>query len=132
MRHHSVIAWEARLDSVMREIDQLLEEKYSGEYTLHPARALRGATSNPSHDGLFSITANFSLGLGSSVGKGYVVDIKMVTLDNIPDHIRHEIETLVQEKLQQLLPAQFPDANLHVAKDGPVLKIHGDLSLGQV
>ena len=132
MRHHSVLAWEARLDSIMREIDRFLEEKYHGEYVLHPARLQRGKTANPSYDGLFSITANFTLGLGSSVGKGYVIDIKMVTLENIPEKVRDEIENIVQEKLRQLLPAQFPETELHVDKDGRVLKIHGDLSLGKV
>ena len=132
MRHHSVIAWEARLDSIMAEIDHFLEEKYHGQYSLHPARPRRGKTANPSHDGLFSINANFTLGLGSNAGKGYIVDIRMVTLENIPDHIRDEIRDLVQEKLRQLLPTQFPGSDLQVDKDGPVLKIHGDLSLGKV
>ena len=72
------------------------------------------------------------MGVGSSVGKGYVVDIKMVTLEKIPDRIREEIKDLVQEKLRQLLPTQFPETDLLVDKDGPVLKIHGDLSLGDV
>ena len=131
MRHHSVLAWEARLDSIMREIDHFLEERYHGKYVLHPARARRGKTANPSHDGLFSINANFTLGLGSTAGKGYIVDIKMVTLEKIPEHIRDEIENVVQEKLQKLLPEEFPEAGLQVDKDGPVLKIHGDLSLGE-
>lgn len=132
MRHHSVLAWEARLDSIMREIDHILEEKYHGDYTLHPARAQRGKTSNPSQDGLFSIAANFSLGLGSEVGKGYIVDIRLVTLQHVPEAVRDEIEDFVQDKLRELLPQEFPESELSVDKDGPVLKIHGDLSLGKV
>ena len=132
MRHHSVLAWEARLDSIMHGIDHILEEKYHGEYVMHPSRAKQGRTANPSQDGLFSIAANFSLGLGSEVGKGYIVDIKLVTLQKVPDKIRDEIEEIVRQKLRQLLPEQFPGSELHVDKDGSVLKIHGDLSLGNV
>jgi hypothetical protein len=132
MRHHSAIKWEEQLDKAMRELDHFLEEKFKGQYVLHPARPRQGKTTNPSQDGLFSIAANFSLGLGSEIGKGYVVDIKLVTLQSIPKETREEIENMAMEKLDELLPKYFPDVDLDISKDGPVLKIHGDLSLGNV
>jgi len=132
MRHHAAIKWEARLDKVMRELDAYLEEKYKGEYILHPARPVQGETANPSYDGLFSIHANFTLGLGSKIGKGYAVDVKLMTLQHVPDDVRDEIENVAQEKLEDLLPKYFPEIELHIDQDGPVLKIHGDLSLGNV
>jgi hypothetical protein len=130
MRHHSAIKWEEQLDKAMRELDHFLEEKFKGQYVLHPARPMRGKTTNPSQDGLFSIAANFSLGLGSQRGKGYVVDIKLVTLQNVSDTVRDEIEDMALEKLDELLPTYFPNVDLDISKDGPVLKIYGDLSLG--
>ncbi len=132
MRHHAAIKWEERLDAAMHELDSFLEEKYGGNYVLHPARPQRGRTTNPSQDGLFSIAASFSLGLGSHFGKGYVVDIKLVTLEKIPDTVRDEIEELARQKLMELLPTYFPETNLNISRDGTVLKIYGDLSLGNV
>lgn len=132
MRHHAVLEWEARLDGAMRELDALLEERYEGKYVLHPARLEKGAAANPVQDGLFSVTASFTLGLGSTIGKGYVVDIKVVTLQPVEEQVRDEIETLAQERLAELLPKYFPDAELNIARDGRVLKIFGDLSLGKV
>ncbi len=130
MRHHAAEKWEARLDAVMRELDAFLEEKYAGAYELHPARPKRGKTTNPAQDGLFGITANFSLGLGSSVGKGYVVDIKLVTLQDVPEKVRKHIEKDAMQKLRGLLPKHFPDTHLELVKDGNVVKIYGDLTLG--
>ena len=88
MRHHAAIKWEAQLDEAMHELDLFLEEKYRGQYILHPARPIQGKTANPSQDGLFSIAANFSLGFGSEIGKGYIVDIRLVTLQHVPDDVR--------------------------------------------
>ncbi len=132
MRHFSAVAWEKKLDQAMRELDRFFEEKYSGRYTLHPARPPRGKTANPAHDGLVGINANFTLGIGSEIGKGYVVNIKVMTLEKVPDKVRDEIEDIAMEKLRELLPKYFPDVKLDIAKDGPVLKIYGDLSLGEV
>ena len=130
MRHFAAEQWEARLDAVMHELDAYLEEKYAGAYTLHPARPRRGKTANPAQDGLFGITANFSLGLGSNVGKGYVVDIRVVTLQNVPEKVREQIEVEAMQKLKALLPKYFPETNLQIAMDGNIVKIYGDLKLG--
>ncbi len=131
MRHSAAVKWEEQLDDAMHELDRFLEDKYSGQYVLHPARPQRGKTTNPSQDGLFSIAANFSLGLGSKIGKGYVVDIKLVTLEKVSDDVRNEIEQIALEKLGELLPQYFPGVHLDITKDGSVLKVYGDLSLGR-
>ncbi|MBN1479982.1 hypothetical protein EH223_18800 [candidate division KSB1 bacterium] len=131
MRHAAVEEWEKRLDQVMHELDAFLEEQYAGTYVLHPARPLRGRTANPSHDGLFNIAANFTLGLGSKIGKGYVVDIRLVTLEHVSAAVRDEIEDAAMQQLMTLIPKHFPDTHLQVKKDGPVVKIFGDLSLGK-
>jgi hypothetical protein len=132
MRHSAAEKWEERLDRAMRQVDHVLEGKYGGLYSLHPSRPARGTTAHPSQDGLFSILAVFTLGLGSEIGKGYIVDIKMRTLEEIPSHVRKEIEHTTTILLKKYLPDVFPDAKLEIGKDGPVIKIHGDLSLGTV
>ncbi len=115
----------------MRELDEELETAYEGRFSLHPARPKRGTTAHPAHDGLFGILASFTLGLGSEKGKGYVVDIKMKTLDPVPQETVDAVEDAALQFIRRRLRRAFPDADLQVEKDGPVIKIYGDLSLGK-
>ena len=130
MSHPSLENWEIQLKKVIDDLDDFLEDKFGRKYRLHPARATRGETASKAHDGLFDITAPFSLGVGSEHGKGYVVDIHMVTLEHIPEEVRNEIEAITLRELRKSLPKYFPGKNLKVDKDGNVIKIYGDLSLG--
>jgi len=130
MSHPSLEDWEKNLKRILDELDDLLENQYGTRYHLHPARASRGKTSNKAHDGLFDITALFTLGVGSEHGEGYVIDIHMVTLEQVPEKIRNEIETITLKRLRESLPNYFPGKNLKVNKDGNVIKLYGDLRLG--
>ena len=132
MRHPSLIKWEKKLKSVLDEIDILLEDRYGDEYDLHPARRKHGSTSNRSHDGLFDIRGDFTLGLGSKKGRGYIIDIDLKTLENIPKDVIERIENDVVLELNYRLPKTFPNKELKVERDGNVIKIIGDLSLGNV
>ncbi len=132
MRHPNLIKWEKKLKSVLDEIDVLLENRYGDKYDLHPARRKHGATSNRSHDGLFDIRGDFTLGLGSDKGKGYIVDIDLKTLENIPQNIIDQIENETIKELKKRLSQAFPDRELKVEKDGNVIKVFGDLSLGNI
>ena len=132
MQHPSLSAWEDTLKKVLDHLDDTLEDQFGNHYKLHPARPERGRTSNKSHDGLFDITANFTLGLGSERGKGYVIDIHLSTLEKIPGDIWNQIEDLAVQKLRNTLKEHFPDKSLHVDRDGKIIKIYGDLSLGRV
>ena len=129
MRHPKAEEWENRLKAVFDEIDRRLEERYGRDFPLHPARPPHGATANREHDGLFDLGAAFSAGFGSQQGPGYTLEIRMVTLQQIPPDIRSQIEAEVIDLLRQLLPAAFPNRTLRVSRDGLVFKIHGDLRL---
>lgn len=132
MRHPNLIKWEKKLKSVLDEIDILLEERYGKKYDLHPARRKHGSTSNRSHDGLFDIRADFTLGLGSDKGRGYIVDIDLKTLENVPKEVIKNIENDTISELKERLSQAFPNRELNVEKDGNVIKIIGDLSLGNL
>jgi hypothetical protein len=132
MRHPSLVKWEKKLKSVLDEIDILLEDRYGDKYDLHPARRKHGSTSNRSHDGLFDIRGDFTLGLGSDTGKGYIVDIDIKTLEHVPNEIIENIEDEVVYELNYRLPHVFPNRDLKVERDGHMIKITGDLSLGNV
>ena len=132
MRHPNLIKWEKKLKSVLDEIDILLEERYGNKYDLHPARRKHGSTSNRSHDGLFDIRGDFTLGLGSNKGRGYVVDIDLKTLEKIPNAVIEQIENDTIKELKNRLSKAFPGKELTVEKDGNVIKIVGDLSLGDL
>jgi len=129
MRHPKAEEWENRLKAVFDEIDHRLEERYGRDFPLHPARPPHGATANREHDGLFDLGAAFSAGFGSQQGPGYTIEIRMVTLQQIPPDIRSQIEAEVIDLLRQLLPVAFPRRTLRVSRDGLIFKIHGDLRL---
>jgi len=132
MRHHKARAWERKLDELLNRIDVDLERKYGDRYPLHPARPEHGDTANPSQSGLFNVNAAFTGGFGSKLGAGYLLDVDMVTLTEVPDEVEEQILEEVVERLRQELPGVFPDRELHVSRDGHSFKIHGDLGLGQV
>jgi len=129
-RDPRVSAWEKKLESIFDDIDHDMEDRYGDKYPLHPSRPERGATSNPSADGLFDLGAAFSAGFGSQHGRGYTVSIRLSTLARVPPIIMEKIEQEVVELLHKKLPAAFPGRDLRVERDGHSFKIIGDLSLG--
>jgi len=131
IKHPNLHAWENKLKSILDDLDEELEDQFGHKYRLHPARPRRGRTSSKSQDGLFDISANFTLGLGSEHGRGYVIDIRMVTLERIPDEIEDQIEELAMQHIRKKLRKVFPGKQLSVNRDGHIIKLHGDLSLGK-
>ena len=122
--------WEARLKQVFDEINDELEAAYGQRARRHPNRPPHGATSNREDDGLFDLGAAFTVGIGSEHGPGYVVQARIATLDAVPPDVQAKFEAEVVRRLEAKLPAAFPGVALHVDRDGPVYKIHDDLSLG--
>ena len=131
MKHPNLVKWEKRLRSVFDKVDDYLEDKYGNEYPLHPNRAKRGKTSSKEMDGLFNIGAAFSAGFGSKYGRGYVIDVDISTLSNIPEEIREKIENDAIDMVRKEIAAEFKERKVEVVKDGNVFKIYGDLSLGK-
>lgn len=132
MKHPSLVQWERKLQHALDELDDYLENQYGDLFKLHPARPARGKTIRKSRDGLFDITANFSLGIGSERGRGYIVKVRLSTLDQISEDIRTQIEETALAKLKEFIPKYFPTKKLWVEKDKHVIKVYGDLSLGRV
>ncbi len=129
MRHHKAKEWEQKLKRVFDEIDVALEQKYGDRFKRHPARAAHGSTSSREMDGLFNVGASYSAGFGSRFGPGYVVDIRLSTLQRIPKELKLELRERVQAMLTEKLPSAFPGKLLHIDKERRHLRIHGDLSL---
>lgn len=129
MRGPEVRNFERRLKELFDQIDAELEERWGSDYTLHPARPPRGGSGNPESDGLFNVGASFSAGYGTEYGKGYVIETRMVTLEQVPRDVRTEIDAYTARRIEELLPEYFPDRELEVVQDGRVFKITGDLSL---
>ena len=122
-------SFEETLHGVLSEIDRTLEERWGARWPLHPARPARGTAANPQYDGLFRVTASFTAGYGSKLGPGYVFRVEISTLADVPEETRAEIEEEAVRLLREGLARAFPGRDLRVDRDGPVLKIHGDLSL---
>ncbi|MDR0403596.1 MAG: hypothetical protein LBH35_08430 [Treponema sp.] len=129
--HPKLTAFTAALDALFREVDAFLEDEWGGVFSLHPNRPERGATDNPEMDGLFEIGADFSPGIGSKRGRGYIVSFRAATLEKIPpeqfEFLMEEAAALVTAKL----PRYFPGRDLEVVRDGRRFKIIGDFSLGE-
>ena len=128
--HPKLTQFEERLKKLFDEVDHYIEDRYGHLYPLHPARPARGETSNPEADGLFNLGASFTPGFGSALGRGYLVDVTMATLEEVSAEVREEIYREVAAKLQELLPRHFPERHLEVKRDGNHFKILGDFSLG--
>ena len=129
MRNPRVEHWEEKLDTLLRRVDEKLEREYGDFAPRHPARPARGKTANPQNDGLFRITATFTPGFGSRLGKGYIVTLEPVTLVDIPQDQWLEIEREACQMIDAGLEDVLPGRNLKLRRDGTVWKITGDLSL---
>jgi hypothetical protein len=132
MWHPKTVEFDERLKKLFDEVDDYIEDLYGGRYALHPVRPNRGETSNPEADGLFNIGANFTPGYGSELGRGYVIDVSMSTLEKIDEDVRREIYEAAAEKVKELLPLHFPERELLVRRDKNHFKIQGDFSLGVI
>ena len=123
---------ERRLDKLCMALDNYLEDQYSDIFTLHPNRPKRGAGANPSYDGVFATSVSFTLGYGSKYGRGYLIVIDVRTLQYVSSAQREEINNRAFLFIQKTLPVEFPERKLEIVRDGNLLKVIGDFSLGDV
>lgn len=122
---------ENNLSLLCQNLDNYLEDEYGSRYRIHPNRLKRGLGSNPRFDGLFSTAMAFTLGYGSKEGRGYVVEVDIRTLDRVSPEERQEINDAAFSYIQSNLKEVFPDRDLSIVKDGNLMKIVGDFSLGE-
>jgi hypothetical protein len=125
-------AFTGTLDALFREVDQALEDRWGDRFSLHPNRPKRGETGNPEADGLFEVAPDFTIGIRSEQGRGYIVSLRVATLEKVPPD---QIETFMDEAaalIREKLPRYFPHRDLRVVRDGKRYKIIGDFSLGSV
>ena len=132
MPHPKMVEFDARMKKLFDEVDAFIEDLYGDRYILHPTRPVRGETANPEADGLFNIGANFTPGYGSELGRGYLIDVSMSTLEKVDENIRREIYKATADKVIELLPLHFPERKLSVRRDGNHFKILGDFRLGEI
>lgn len=127
-------AQQQKLENELRrmcdDLDHFLEDTFGDRYPLHPNRPPRGKAARVAYDGLFSTGTKFTLGYGSETGKGYLVDIEIITLSRVNPEDRERIEQAAVSHLRKIIGQYFPDRRLDIQKDGRVYKIIGDFSLG--
>ncbi len=124
--------FESSLNVLCNELDNYLEDSYEGVFGRHPNRPGRGSGANPSFDGLFCTTAAFTLGYGSQYGRGYLINIDVRTLERVSAQQMEEIKNKALVFTKAKLPVVFPKRKLDIVRDGNLLKIVGDFSLGDV
>ncbi|WP_304221380.1 hypothetical protein [Gracilinema caldarium] len=131
-QHAKLRAFENQLKALFNEVDHQLEDRWGNLYAVHPNRPRRGETADPEMDGLFEVAADFTPGIGSEMGRGYIISLRVATLDRLDPA---QFEALMEEAagiVKQLLPRYFPERSLQVVRDGKRFKIVGDFSLGFV
>lgn len=124
--------FEAKLSQLCAALDNRLEDRYGKLFPIHPNRPKRGEAAYPGFDGLFSTSVAFTLGIGSQYGRGYVMNIDVRTLDYVDPDFMTEVFNEALVFVNSNLPVYFPERDLKLVKDGRVLKITGDFSLGDV
>jgi hypothetical protein len=130
--HPKLAAFTKDLEALFMEVDEDLENHWGTSFPLHPNRPPQGVTSNPEMDGLFEIAPDFTVGIGSEKGRGYIVSLRLATLEQVTPE---QFEFLMEEAaicIKVRLPRYFPDRKLEVVRDGKRFKIVGDFSLGDV
>ncbi|MDR0709590.1 MAG: hypothetical protein LBF77_05955 [Spirochaetaceae bacterium] len=129
--HPKLRAFTESLEELFRQVDEELEDRYGGRFSLHPNRPRRGETANPEMDGLFEVAPDFTPGLGSEKGRGYLVSLRVATLEKVPPEEFEALMARTAELVRERLPRFFPGRPLEVIRDGPRFKITGDFSLGE-
>jgi hypothetical protein len=129
--HPKLVSFTNALEALFREVDDFLEDEWGGTYQIHPNRPGRGATDNPEMDGLFEIAPDFTPGIGSEKGRGYLVSFRAATLEKIPPEAFEFLMIQAAVLVAAKLPVYFPGRRLEVVRDGKKFKIIGDFSLGE-
>ncbi len=132
VKHPKTQEWDDRLFNVFEKVDAYLEDNYGDRFKRHPNRPARGKAAYGALDGLFNIGASFSPGYGSELGRGYVIEVVISTLEKVPPEERKEIVSDAIKKTREELLKAFPHRDLKVSRDGDVFKIHGDTRLGDI
>lgn len=132
MYHPKTMAFDKKMKSITDAIDGVLEDEFGHLFPLRPNRPERGTTSNVNHDGLFAVQSRFTPGYGSEYGRGYLFEIQLSTLESVSFPVKEKIYARGIELLAQELKTVFPDKELEVVRDGRLIKIVGDLSLGSL
>jgi hypothetical protein len=128
--HPKLTAFTTTLEALFHEVDETMEARWAGSFALHPNRPPRGATSNPEMDGLFELAPDFTVGLGSERGRGYLISCRVATLERVPPERFAAFMDEAAALIAALLPRYFPDRRLSVVRDGSRYKITGDFTLG--
>lgn len=122
---------EHKLFEALEKTDSEMERRYGNAFRLHPARLPDGKAATRQYDGLFSLSAGFSAGFGSQYGPGYALDLRMVTLDAVPEDFRAKFEQEAIDLLQVELDREMPERQLKIVRDTNGWKIVGDLHIGE-
>ncbi len=129
MQNKAVERFDSALTALLSEADRFLEARYGHTLRRHPARPPEGSSANPQYDGLFSVVANFSAGIGSEFGPGYTLTIRASTLEPVSPEQQNAWERETVDFLRRRLPEVFPGRALSLDRDRYGWKIYGDLSL---
>jgi hypothetical protein len=129
--HPKLAAFTRTLEALFHEVDEALEDRWGDRFSPHPNRPKRGETGNPEADGLFELAPDFTAGIGSRRGRGYIVSFRVATLEPVEPALFEAFMEEAARQIRERLPRYFPGRELEVVRDGKRFKIIGDFSLGE-
>lgn len=132
MEHPKAVEFDRKFQEIYEKVDREMEARHGDLFALHPCRPQAGSTSNPQMDGLYNLGASFTAGYGSREGRGYVVDLRIATLEEVPEEVRTMLWKEALELLDYHIKETFPHRELRIVPDGTLWKIVGDFSLGSL
>ncbi|MDR1073580.1 MAG: hypothetical protein LBL45_07890 [Treponema sp.] len=130
--HPTLRAFTTAFENLLNEVDDEMEDKYAGMFPLRPNGPAPGTTACPSMDGLFEIAPDFTPGIRSKHGRGYLIPCRVATLANTPDGWFEAFLDEAAECVREKSPAYFPDRELSVVRGGNRYKIIGNFSQEEV
>lgn len=129
MKNPLLEQWELKMQEVFDRVDEQLEKRYKGKFSLKPNRPEAGEGISPNTDGLFDISILFTPGFGSELGAGYVFKVRLATAERVPQEFIKSVEDEASELVKLELSKLFPGKQFDISRDGRSYKITGDLDL---
>lgn len=121
--------WELKLRQALDQVDLELERRYGEMLRRHPARPPSGSTASPKFDGLFSLTASFSMGYTTGNVPGYIIELRIMAASPVAPATRELILVDAAVLLPEAIAHAFPGRTLSLERRQDRFFLSGDLSL---
>ena len=122
--------WDLKLRQALDAVDVELERRFGEALRRQPSRPPNGVAASPKYDGVFSITASFSMGYTTGNIPGYTIELRIVSASPVDAGTRELILDEASALLPEAIAQAFPGRKLSLERRGDRFFLSGDLGLG--